>query len=200
MQRMVPLGNCVWQEQQAWIKAPMKFRLHGFAHASRANGPGLRAVAWFQGCTLGCPGCFNPRRPPLAGRGGIEGITLSGGEPLQQPEALLDLLRRLEHAELSKLLSSGFSRPEILGMPLGREILSRIDVLIAGRYDARRRLGRGLLGSTNQQIHLLTSRYTMADFRGLPQREAILHPDGRVTFSGIDPWTMRGPGSAGFFS
>ena len=39
---------------------PMKIRLHAFESASRANGPGLRAVVWFQGCTLGCPGCFNP--------------------------------------------------------------------------------------------------------------------------------------------
>jgi pyruvate-formate lyase-activating enzyme len=38
----------------------MKIRVRAFEPASRANGPGLRAVVWFQGCTRACPGCFNP--------------------------------------------------------------------------------------------------------------------------------------------
>ena len=40
-------------------------RLHQFLPASRANGPGLRAVLWVQGCSLGCPGCFNPQTHPF---------------------------------------------------------------------------------------------------------------------------------------
>ncbi|NJO00209.1 MAG: 4Fe-4S cluster-binding domain-containing protein, partial [Anaerolineales bacterium] len=36
-------------------------RLHQFLPQSRVNGPGLRAVLWVQGCSLGCPGCFNPQ-------------------------------------------------------------------------------------------------------------------------------------------
>jgi len=88
-------------------------RLHAFEPASRANGPGLRAVLWTQGCTLGCPGCFNPGTHPFDGgepasvdhiygqiiaaraRYGIQGVTVSGGEPLQQRHALLALLRRI---------------------------------------------------------------------------------------------------------
>ncbi len=35
--------------------------LHAFVPASRAkNGPGLRAVIYFQGCSLHCAGCWNP--------------------------------------------------------------------------------------------------------------------------------------------
>lgn len=34
--------------------------LHAFVPASRANGPGLRAVIYFQGCSLNCAGCWNP--------------------------------------------------------------------------------------------------------------------------------------------
>ena len=44
-------------------------RIHAFEPRSRANGPGARFVVWFQGCTLGCPGCFNPTtHDPAAGR------------------------------------------------------------------------------------------------------------------------------------
>ena len=38
----------------------MKFRVHAVEPASRANGPGIRAVIWFQGCPLHCPWCSNP--------------------------------------------------------------------------------------------------------------------------------------------
>ena len=71
---------------------------------SEIYGPGLRSVFWTQGCTLACKGCWNTQY--WSTRGGfeieisqilidldklddIEGITLLGGEPLQQPEALL---------------------------------------------------------------------------------------------------------------
>jgi len=33
--------------------------IHGFVPVSRANGPGRRAVLWFQGCNLNCPECWN---------------------------------------------------------------------------------------------------------------------------------------------
>ena len=42
-------------------------RVHATAAASRANGPGRRFVVWFQGCTLGCAGCFNPATHVAAG-------------------------------------------------------------------------------------------------------------------------------------
>jgi pyruvate-formate lyase-activating enzyme len=34
--------------------------IHGFVAHSRVNGPGMRAVVYFQGCNLGCAGCWNP--------------------------------------------------------------------------------------------------------------------------------------------
>ena len=41
--------------------------LHALIPASRANGPGLRAVVFFQGCRVGCVGCWNPRTHPFHG-------------------------------------------------------------------------------------------------------------------------------------
>jgi len=182
----------------------MKIRLHAFEPASRANGPGMRAVVWFQGCTLACPGCFNPgTHDPQGGYESdtdtlateilalgarIKGITISGGEPFQQPKALFDLLRRLADSHLSRLVFSGYTLPEINRLPLGPSILRHIDVLIAGRYVASRQLGHGLLSSANQQLHLLTGRYALAQLIGVPRREAILHPDGTMTISGLSPW------------
>ncbi|MGD0006352.1 MAG: 4Fe-4S cluster-binding domain-containing protein, partial [Anaerolineaceae bacterium] len=38
--------------------------LHHFEPLSLVNGPGKRSVVWVQGCTLNCPGCFNPQTHP----------------------------------------------------------------------------------------------------------------------------------------
>jgi anaerobic ribonucleoside-triphosphate reductase activating protein len=182
----------------------MRLRFHAFEPASRANGPGLRAVVWFQGCTLGCPGCLNPATHPS--RGGhesdtespaaeilaigdqVEGISISGGEPFQQPAALLDLLSRLAGSQLSRLVFTGYTMSEINRLPLGPEILDHLDVLIAGRYAAAHHVGHGLLGSSNQNIYLLTSRYTLGQFSSVPRRELILHTDGTTTATGVAPW------------
>ena len=83
---------------------------------------------------------------------------------------------------------SGYRLPEIERLPLGPAILGQIDVLIAGRYVASRHVAQRLLGSTNQQIHLLTDRYKLSELDVVPRRELIIHPDGTVTATGILPW------------
>jgi anaerobic ribonucleoside-triphosphate reductase activating protein len=177
----------------------VKLRIHAIERHSRANGPGTRAVVWVQGCTLGCPGCFNPATHPDGGGGEMEveaiarelralpvdGVTVSGGEPFEQPEALLALVTAL--AGTSIIVFSGFTRGEIERQPLGPAILARIDVLVDGRYVERRRVARGLRGSANQVVHLLTGRHRMADIESTPVGEVVIGPDGEVRVSGVDP-------------
>ncbi len=183
-------------------------RVHRFLPHSYANGPGARAVIWVQGCTLGCPGCFNPATHPHAGgemlpvatlfrrivaasastESPIEGVTISGGEPLQQQAPLSKLLTRLRNeTSLSLLLFTGYSWAEIQRMPHAAQILACLDVLITGRYDATQRAAHGLLGSSNQRIHLLSARYSAADLRAAPPAEVIVTAEGEVVLSGIDP-------------
>jgi len=179
-------------------------RLHQFVQCSRVNGPGVRAVFWVQGCSLGCPGCFNSEThsdgggvvatvDELFGRisapdRAIEGVTISGGEPLQQLQPLLTLLRRVRReTALSVVLFSGFSWEEIHRMPDAMALLSCVDILLAGRYDASRRLARDLRGSSNKTAHFLTERYTLADLQAVPEAEVIITPDGTVVMSGIEP-------------
>ena len=179
----------------------MNVRLHAFEPRSRANGPGLRAVIWFQGCTLGCPGCFNPsshsatggwlaNTAELAARLTadaeiLEGVTFTGGEPLEQADAVLDLLRRLAPKRLGLCLLTGYTWTELQDLPAAGATLELLDVVICGRYDATQHLGRGLRGSANQELHCLSSRYTAADFEDVPQCEAVLHGDGTVTWTGV---------------
>jgi anaerobic ribonucleoside-triphosphate reductase activating protein len=188
-----------------------RVRIHAFEPRSRANGPGARFVVWFQGCTLGCPGCFNPTtHDPDGGRGGaigveiaeiaaeiakarpgIEGISLSGGEPLQQPEAARALLDAARELGLSTLAFSGYTIDEIRALPGGTQVLERLDVLIDGRYVAGERLATGLRGSGNQRIHLLTDRYQLADVEATPVAEIRIGPTGEVVLTGVDPLKLR---------
>lgn len=182
-------------------------QVHHFLPLSRANGPGSRAVIWVQGCSLGCPGCFNPKTHSRAGGQAmavadlfqrlvtpgpaIEGITISGGEPLQQQAPLLALLQRVkQETELSVLLLTGFSWPEVQRMPGAPALLAHVDVLLAGRYQQASRLARDLRGSANKTVHFLTRRYTAADLRAVPPAELTISPNGEILISGIDPPTL----------
>ena len=200
-------------------------RIHQFLPQSKANGPGNRTVIWVQGCTLGCPGCFNaPTHPGQAGETGsietiferilalgssIEGITISGGEPLQQQVGVAALLRRIKaETKLSVVLFTGFSWEELARMgeaerhregadistttTLPLPLLSDVDVLLAGRYDAGRRIASGLLGSDNKIAYFLTTCYNQADLDRVPKVEVIITPAGRVFTTGIDPVHLEG--------
>jgi anaerobic ribonucleoside-triphosphate reductase activating protein len=108
----------------------LELTIHQFLPHTRTNGPGMRAAVWVQGCTLGCPGCFNPEtHSPSGGEqvsvdalfdriaalgDSIQGITLSGGEPFQQLPALTALLRRVrEETALSIVVFTGFTLAEL---------------------------------------------------------------------------------------
>lgn len=178
-------------------------RVHAVELRSRANGPGSRFVVWFQGCSLGCAGCFNPATHPAMGNGidvadlaaqipaDVEGISLSGGEPLQQAEAAAALLDAARARGLSTLAFSGYTLEEIRGLPGGSEVLARLDVLIDGRYVAPRRLASGLRGSANQQIHVLTDRYRRSQVEATPVAEIRIGPTGEVVLTGVDPLKLK---------
>jgi anaerobic ribonucleoside-triphosphate reductase activating protein len=116
---------------------------------------------------------------------GTEGLTVSGGEPLQQAEAVVALLETARAAGLSTLLFTGFAWEEVQRLPLAPRIVGCVDVMVAGRYMAEQRVAEGLLGSANQSMHLLSQRHTLEEIAATPEAEAVILPDGRVVFSGI---------------
>jgi anaerobic ribonucleoside-triphosphate reductase activating protein len=176
-------------------------RVHAREARSRANGPGTRFVIWLQGCTLGCAGCFNPGThaaggealavgallDELAAARGIDGLTLSGGEPMQQAPAALELLLGARRLGLSTLMFSGYRREELAAQALGPAVLSHLDVLVDGRYLAGERVGAGLRGSANQQLHILTGRHSRADVEATPTAEVRIARDGSVVLTGVEP-------------
>jgi anaerobic ribonucleoside-triphosphate reductase activating protein len=105
--------------------------IHSMLPRSAVNGPGERAVVWFQGCDLRCRGCFNPTSHPF-GRDrdkrveevaewvlacqGIEGLTFSGGEPFQQAGDLRHLCEyiKLRQPDFSIGVFSGHTLRELV--------------------------------------------------------------------------------------
>lgn len=132
-----------------------------------------------------------PAQPVGSPLRSISGLTLSGGEPLQQPDAACALLDAARQLGLSTLAFSGYTIDEIRALPGGPDVLARLDVLIDGRYVARDRLASGLRGSANQRIQLLTDRYSLAEVEATPVAEIRIGPTGDVILTGVDPLKLR---------
>jgi anaerobic ribonucleoside-triphosphate reductase activating protein len=146
-------------------------QLFGAADDSIVDGPGIRFAIFVQGCAHNCEGCHNPGALPFKGGGAvtvddlwrrikgnplISGITLSGGEPFEQPEPLLELARRARAQGLNVWVYSGYRYEELLaGTPSdsARELLAACDVLVDGRYiAAQASYALKWRGSANQRI------------------------------------------------
>lgn len=184
-------------------------RIARYKLRSRVLGPGERAVVWFQGCSLDCPGCiaaemnrsttwlsYSPTElvELVSSVAGIEGVTLSGGDPFDQPKAaLIEFLRQLRAlTSLSVMCYTGRTLRQLESASdatLNGEILSLCDILIDGVYDERRNDGHQWRGSSNQEIHFLTDRYRhLADeIRSSKERavEVDLSTDKVVSITGI---------------
>jgi len=167
-------------------------------------GPGRRLGIWFQGCSIRCPGCISSdtwaSRPPGLTLPGLlarisgwletaDGVTISGGEPFDQPEALESLLRSVrKRTDADILVFSGYEMP-ILADLLGR-MPDLIDALVSGRYRPELGRGKALRGSANQDLHLLTP-LGQGRFGPLLEQPAedrldlLIEDDGSVFFAGI---------------
>jgi anaerobic ribonucleoside-triphosphate reductase activating protein len=133
-------------------------------------GPGRRIGIWFQGCSIRCPGCISVDTW-AHGRGTTtiaevvdaispwlsmaDGITVSGGEPFDQREALFELLARLRALTAADiLLFTGYPWITI------SEALSSwpplIDAIVTDPFDIDEKQTLALRGSDNQELHLMT--------------------------------------------
>jgi anaerobic ribonucleoside-triphosphate reductase activating protein len=145
-----------------------------------ALGPGKRFVVWVQGCPFDCAGCIAPDWIPIReaqivpvrelverilATEDLEGITISGGEPMLQADCLARLLSevRTVRPDLSAIAFSGFKLEQLkrkaITDPGIARLLGQLDVLIDGLYRQEHDDGRGLRGSLNQRTHFLTDRY-----------------------------------------
>jgi anaerobic ribonucleoside-triphosphate reductase activating protein len=168
---------------------------------SQIYGPGKRFVIWTQGCSIRCKGCWNgsmwdfaPKYETAASalfkricarKDRIEGITLLGGEPLDQYEETLLLVRLCREAGFSAMLFTGYETEEIKERGMGA-IIENLDILISGRFEEQKRTSHHQwIGSTNQKIIFLTDRYANYNIENRNYTEIIINEDGSVTVLGF---------------
>lgn len=137
------------------------------------NGTGMRITIWVAGCNHHCPGCQNEHTWPwrqghwigdvrekifkLCEDSNIDGITISGGDPLAQDErALSELTHFLEdfNREFPKKnvwLYTGYEYEQLDKIQL--KVLKYCDVLVDGPYVQQKRdITLPFRGSSNQRI------------------------------------------------
>lgn len=168
-------------------------------------GPGKRVGVRFQGCSIRCSGCISVDTwahdenvtdvaqvlVALSAWVGVsDGLTVSGGEPFEQPEALAALLqgwRTLAATDI--LVFTGFDFPEI--GPFLAVHPGLIDAVVSGPFDRHASQTLALRGSDNQEIHVLTpagrhfaayDRQARADDRRL---DVMFDDSGAVWLAGI---------------
>ena len=142
-------------------------------------GPGDRVGVWLAGCGHHCPGCSNPELweqkdewkidvddlakiiSDIAIARNADGITITGGEPFEQPKALNELLDKIYDLTGDILIYTGYRYEEI--SEKYSHILNKISVLIDGSYVREQNYGKRLKGSENQNIiylnHSIKEKY-----------------------------------------
>lgn len=151
-----------------------------WAFPTEGLGPGKRLILWVRGCPLACAGCMTPELWEAAPRathravseivaalapllGGLDGLSISGGEPTLQSAALTALIRGLrareELQDLEVLSYSGFTLEELAQRgPEVAAYLDELDILIDGRFEQSAANDLEWRGSDNQCVHLLSER------------------------------------------
>lgn len=135
-----------------------------------SNGPGIRVSLFVQGCNRHCDGCFNPetwdynggrifnRRMQelfldLGKEKRITGFSILGGEPLDQDEHMLELIKQIKERYPDKTIWmwTGYTYEELTDKQM--EIVKLLDVLVDGPFIISKRCpNKRFRGSMNQRI------------------------------------------------
>jgi len=148
----------------------MEIRLAGIVSESIVDGPGYRLAVFVQGCPHACPGCHNPKTHDFAGgylsdtaeviaKMGknplVRGVTLTGGEPMMQAEALCEIAAAAKAKGMNVWCYTGYTLETLWAQNHGdcMRLLELIDVLVDGPYIAHERsLDLLYCGSKNQRL------------------------------------------------
>lgn len=147
----------------------MKVRILDIIRGTTVDGPGFRTSIYFAGCRHECPGCHNPQSWDF--NGGREtdiddimkivieedfDVTLTGGDPMYQPEIVKELSRRVKEAGHSVWVYTGFTWEEIQNDRRLMDALEYVEAIVDGPFIMS--LGDTDLkfrGSSNQKIVFL---------------------------------------------
>ncbi|MGW3563810.1 4Fe-4S cluster-binding domain-containing protein [Streptomyces sp. NPDC000941] len=157
------------------VREPVLLRVSQTHFPVETLGPGRRLGIWLQGCGLACAGCMSRHTwDPQGGTSrtvaslldlwraaladGADGLTVSGGEPLDQPAGLAALLagaaeaRAASGREVDFLLYTGYEEEEVERDPARSAAVHHADVVVTGRFRVAEPTELIWRGSANQRM------------------------------------------------
>ena len=149
----------------------INYKTYSYEENEHLYGPGKRLLLFTQGCSLHCKGCVNKHlwqfgvganitvEEVLGLCQGVEGITLHGGEPLDQSEGVLEIVKALKSVGKTVILFTGYQYKE-LSKSLQKRVWSLSDLVVSGRYiEEKRNIYLQFRGATNQRVYRHKGKY-----------------------------------------
>lgn len=149
----------------------INYKTYSYEENEHLYGPGKRLLLFTQGCSLHCKGCVNKHlwqfgvganitvEEVLGLCQDVEGITLHGGEPLDQSEGLLEIVKALKSVGKTVILFTGYQYKE-LSKSSQKRVWELSDLVISGRYvESKRNIYLQFRGSTNQRVYRHRGKY-----------------------------------------
>ena len=176
-------------------------RIAAIKDISLVDGPGTRLVIFFAGCAHDCPGCHNTdfqefnsgieyEPAELVGKilsmkGWLDGVTISGGDPLYQQAELITFLKMLNKtcSDINIMLYTGFSFNDV-----NKEVKEYVNVIVDGEYDENLPSVRWR-GSSNQRLYLKKGNDWLIvpdlNKEDLEEEKMVKHMNDGITYSEI---------------
>jgi anaerobic ribonucleoside-triphosphate reductase activating protein len=141
----------------------MKIYIAGIVYGSMLDGLGLRTAIFFSGCTVKCEGCHNKEFWNIAegkeffiddlvneikNKTPQKKITITGGEPLEQKEALIKLIDNLDGFDIGLYTSYSIDSIE-------ESILKKLRFIKTGKFEVSKKINHSFYGSSNQNLYFL---------------------------------------------
>lgn len=185
------------------MKCGLKLSIERIYYPVKVLGPGNRIGIWVLGCDRKCEGCVSPEMQRYDKGKEIEiddiikmisfinqkidGITISGGEPFRNPEALSDLIDKLSNISDDILIFTGFKFEELIQMNNSfiNNVLEKCSAIIDGPYIDEMHTPKGLKGSSNQRCIVFKNREKYEDAENYDRELQIIVTDNRMITIGI---------------
>ncbi len=180
----------------------MKLQIANYIPISRVEGPGARFAIWVQGCTIQCKDCWNSHLWTFKGgnqyevdnilniilqyKEKIEGITIVGGEPLDQVESIINLIEKVQKNNLTVMLYTGYKLEEIKNDKLKNQAFMMSDIVVYEPFISKKRnLYLKWRGSDNQKIKINNPIYKDIVIDEVNEVEIHINDDGNINIIGF---------------
>ncbi len=138
----------------------MNIYISGIVYGSMIDGEGLRTAIFLSGCNVGCKGCQNTNFwdinsgkvftveqliKEIKDKTPQKKVTITGGEPMEQKEALEELIKQLKGFNIGLYTSFRFE-------DINKNILESLNFIKVGKFEKDKKIYGRYFGSSNQHI------------------------------------------------